>query len=316
MYDTLTGERKKYKRKEYRKHSRVWVSEKETSELIQSNFEGNSNEIIANLSFAEAFTDTKKLQKAAKNYRERLQRNLPYDTEYIRVILFKNVFEPIIAIWLKTVDNTPIDIAEFTQIANKVCNLNEKVVVIKPTAKDIEWQSSYQYHKQYRQDLVPTYIQICSCSSGIKLVQIEDITYKESQEKTKGMYSTFKRTKAQYARIDGEKQLVQQLTFQEFEKVEKVEEEKKMSVEQEIKSQIISEDWETPEAIKATENCAKIEELLKQNANRWFVVKRTDIDQCQIIDKHTGTIRFQSNSQDTIEAVEMLLKENGGKENE
>lgn len=46
---------------------------------------------------------------------------------------------------------------------------------------------------------------------------------------------------------------------------------------------------------------------MKQNPNRSFGVIRSDIDQCQIIDKATKKIRYQASSREVLEAVKELI---------
>ena len=61
----------------------------------------------------------------------------------------------------------------------------------------------------------------------------------------------------------------------------------------------------------------QLERLMKQNPNRSFGVIRSDIDQCQIIDKATKKIRYQASSREVLEAVKELLEiENNKKESE
>ncbi len=325
----ITGEKKEYKKREFKAQRRVWRIQKENGEFIRNNFYGLPGEKLLEILFPTP-VERNEINKKVKNVRERIQRKF-LNTEYIRIILFITPFELVVHIWLKTNDGSPLVIDQ--AIVDSICNADEKMNVIEITDKNIKQLSSYQYNKRFSQNCYPSNMEICSYSKGIKPVEEEAIIYSKAEEILTGYSPTFQKSKAIFVEVEGEKQIQQQYTFQEFVKNDtEIKEEKKMN--EDLKQKIIQEELimgnpeqEQKEEMEKTlltgaekkeiyENLEQIQQLQKQNPNRSFIVIRSDIDQCQIKDKTTKKVRFQANTREVLEAVKELIDTENKNESE
>ena len=316
----ITGEKKEYKKREFKVQRRVWRIQKENGEFIRNNFYGLPSEKLLEILLPNPI-ERNEINKKVKNIRERIQRKFP-NTEYIRIILFITPFELVVHIWLKNSDGSPLVIAKAT--ADSTCNDNEKIEVIEITDKNIKPLSNYQYNKRFSQHYYPSNMEICTSSKGMKQVEEEAVNYDKAEEKLVDYSPTFQRTKALVTEVEGEKQVLQQYTFQEFVRNDiEVEEEMKMSVKEEKTiNQVIKEELtkgniapQEVETIKkemeefeemaiVEETISIIKEMLKDTD---VIVKRDDIDECKLIDIGTGEVLFDGYVADaTNKAMEIL----------
>ena len=322
MRNTLTGEIKKYNKKEFKGQRRVWRIQKEIYEFIRENFEGKPSEKLFEVLFPEPVTERNDIKKLTKNVRERIQRRFP-NTEYIRIILFISPFEPVIHIWLKTNDGTSLIVEQAT--VDSICNANESIKVIEITEKNIKQLSSYQYNKRFSQNYYPSNMEICSCSKGMKPVEEQAVPYSIAEEKLVDYSPTFQATKAFVTEVEGEKQVLQQYTFQEFVRNDiEVEEKTKMNITEEKSiNQVIKEELTkgtiTPQEVEimkremeefeemavVEETISLIQEVLK---DKNIIVKRTDIDECQLIDIETGEVLFEGYVEDATNKAMIISK--------
>lgn len=254
MLNTLTKETKPYKHNENKLAKNVWKKLKQSNELIQNNFWGKPNEKIFQVEFEEPIDDRKEIKKKGKNFRERLQRKIP-NTVFIMILLYITPYQPVLAIWVKTLDDTPIVIDQAT--ADKICNSNEKVKIIDVTEDNIKKLSSYHNNRKYRKDIYPANIEICTFSEEIKQVQEDANQYSESEQKLIGYVPKFQKAKAEFVTIMGEKQEVQRITIQEFVKVDSSSEPKVIKEEK-----IINNDEEFIK--EQEEGLAEMKESLKE----------------------------------------------------
>lgn len=223
MLNTITGEIKPYRHRDFKLERTVWrIFKEEVDQLIDCNFKGLQSEMVFEFSFKEPVINRNDIKKIAKNIRERLQRKIN-GTAYIRIILYKSPYEPVVAIWLKTLDGSPIVIDQAT--ADTVCNENEEVKIIKLTKANILKQSNYENNKNYRKDCYPPNLEICTYTKDktqIKPVRVvAQKSYENSKKKLIGYVPTFQKSKAIFEEIEGKKQMVQRVTFQEFERIKK-----------------------------------------------------------------------------------------------
>lgn len=233
----LTGEKKEYKKREFKVQRKVWRIQKENGEFIRNNFYGLPSEKLLEILFPNP-VERNKINKKVKNVRERIQRKFP-NTEYIRIILFITPFELVVHIWLKTNDGSPLVIDQAT--ADSICNADEKMNVIEITKQNINELSRYEYNKKFSQHCYPSNMEICSYSKGIKPVEEEAVMYSKAEEILNGYSPTFQKSKAIFVEVEGEKQIQQQYTFQEFVRNDiEIKEEKKMN--EDLKQKIIQEE--------------------------------------------------------------------------
>ena len=321
MRNTLTGEIKKYNKKEFKGQRRVWRIQKEKGEFIRNNFHGLQSEKLLEILFPNP-VERNETNKKVKNVRERIQRKFP-NTEYIRIILFITPFELVVHIWLKNNDGTPLVIDQAT--ADSICNADERMNVIEITEQNIERLSRYEYNKRFSQHYYPSNMEICSCSKGMKPVEEQAVPYSIAEEKLKDYSPTFQKTKVLVTEVEGEKQVLQQYTFQELVRNDiEVEEKTKMNINEEKSiNQVIKEELTkgtiTPQEVETTkremeefgemviveETISLIQEVLK---GKNIIVKRTDIDECQLIDIQKGELLFEGYVEEAANEAMIISK--------
>lgn len=110
-FDKRTNEVRKYSKKRKRcKESRaVFGKLGFANRLILCNIEGNDTESLIKLHFDNKIKDPKQVTKLVNKFFEKLKKEIPL-VKYIKVIIYKGLHCPECHLWLKTIDNSKLEI--------------------------------------------------------------------------------------------------------------------------------------------------------------------------------------------------------------
>lgn len=219
MVNIATGKTKICKYKDTKDQKQVFKIMKSSSRLILENFWGEDSELIIVIYFDGIMPDLRKVMKLYKSFFEKLERRIP-KIIFIRILLYSDKDKPYFHLWLKTIDNVPLEI---DQHELEVIWTEGEITQIRPTPDTVEKLSQYFMKKNCKMDLYPAFSQPVGTSKSDKLkrVQVIEADYEEVEKLTSHYNKTFTSTKSIIETINNKEEELQRITYEEFEKKKK-----------------------------------------------------------------------------------------------
>lgn len=217
MINTVTGKTKICNYKDIKDQKQVFKIMKSVSRLIPENFVGDDTELIIVIYFDGKMHDLKKAMKLYKSFFEKLERRIP-KIIFIRILLYSDKDKPYFHLWLKTIDNVPLEI---DQHELEVIWTEGEISTIRPTPDTVEKLSQYFMKKNCKMDLYPAFSQPVGTSKSDKLkkVQVIEVDYEEVEKLTSHYNKTFTSTKSIIETINNKEEELQRITYEEYKKI-------------------------------------------------------------------------------------------------
>ena len=217
-FNPRTGNVEKYKRKDTKNKSVAYKNLKISNQYCLNTFEGNETEKIIELYVNKKIKDTHQLTNILSDFLEDLKQEIK-PVMYIRVLLYKAKHEPICHFWLKTKDNSKLEISQ--ELLEKLWKKHGTVKQIDLTKENREEKAEYHYNG-CKTDCYPRNIHILSCSRDIKPLRKEYLTRVETREKLKGFVPKYQSATVQVEKINGEEIELQRTSYESYVKVKDI----------------------------------------------------------------------------------------------
>ncbi len=250
--DCETGEIKKYNKKKVKSPNVAFRSLRLGTRLLQSNIEGNEAERLIELCFAKKEKDSKKVVKKVNRFTIRLKNKIKQPVDIIKIWLYDARHQPRCHIWLKTKDNSKLEISQ--EMLEELWGAIGTVTQIEITKRNINKLRDYFLDKgKYKLGFYPMNLHIVTKSRGMKPLVIEKhIGKSELREKLKGYKPIYQNDIVQVVKTKNGAE-IQSVIFETYIKSESADEE----LQEFIKEQ---EDMMT----EMREHNARIEEMEKE----------------------------------------------------
>ena len=176
--------------------------------LILCNFEGNSSEILIKLHFSKKIKDSKQVTKLSNKFLNQLKKKIT-PIIYIKVWIYRGLHSPECHLWLKTIDNSKLEIPQ--SLLEELWKENGTVEQQEITKENREKLANYlsdNYRSSTR--FYPHLLHIITYSRNyIKFEENEPIIYEQLNDKLKGFEKQFQSTKRIFINeVSGQREIV------------------------------------------------------------------------------------------------------------
>lgn len=293
-FNPRTGKVEKYKRKDTKNKSVAFKNLKTSNQYCLNNFEGNETEKIIELYVNKKIKDTHQLTNILSDFLEDLKQEIK-PVMYIRVLLYKEKHKPICHFWLKTKDNSKLEISQ--ELLEKLWKKHGTVEQIDLTKENREEKAEYHYNG-CRTDCYPHNIHILSYSRDIKPLRKEYLTRAEVKEKLKGFSPTYQSATVQGERVNGKEVELQRTSYEGYVKVKDIRTVKlcRNTIHKQFKGIIIKgvyahqQEQKRQKELEISKKVQKVQEILKQKNLDSIVevVRINNTNEFNLIYKSTG----------------------------
>lgn len=212
--DTVTNKIITCRSRDVKEEKALFKNFKGISRLILANFFGTDAEMLTKFGYDNGPIDT---------YRDfeycfrKLQRRAKQKLLYIVVLQYQSNGLPRLECWLKTADNSKINL---TQELVEECWKCGTVETVKLTPTNIVGLAQYFIPKNHsRLDSFPINAKLYRTSrKGIRKVTVEILDYEEAEKRVTGMERTFASTKKLVDKVNGKEILYQQTSYESYSK--------------------------------------------------------------------------------------------------
>lgn len=215
-FNPRTKQIEKYKKKRTKNSQKAFGILKRSSLLLLNNIEGNNTEKLIKASFNKKQKDTKVVMKVFNEFFKKLKKHIP-PIMYIRIWIYPGMHYPICHLWLKTIDNSKLEISQ--ELLEKLWGETGTVEQVEITKENREKITNYcsVNKKSY-----PHNLHILYASKGIKPPFKEEVTHKVAKEKLKGFERVYASATAQKEKIDDRYIELQRTSYEGYIKVKDI----------------------------------------------------------------------------------------------
>lgn len=217
-FNPRTGNVEKYKRKDTKNKSVAFKNLKIGNQYCLNTFEGNETEKIIELYFKTKIKDTHQLTNILSDFLEDLKQEIK-PIMYLRILLYNGKHRPICHFWLKTKDNSKLEISQ--ELLEKLWKKHGTVKQIDLTKENREEKAEYHYNG-CKTDCYPRNIHILSYSRDIKPLRKEYLTRAETRDKLKGFLPKYQSATVQVEKVNGKEVELQRTSYESYVKVKDI----------------------------------------------------------------------------------------------
>ena len=218
-FDKRLNRKRKYSKKHKRCKDRTKAFGRLgfANRLILCNFEGNEAEILIKLSFNKKIKDIKLVTKLSNAFLTKLKKRLA-PIIYIKVWKYNDLHWPECHLWIKTIDNSKIEILQST--LEDIWKENGIVEQQKITSGNRERLANYLSNKNNTKNY-PHFLRIVTYSRKyIKFEEEEQIIYGQLIDKLEGFETQNQTTKRIFVNINSKQEEIMRISYETFFKAE------------------------------------------------------------------------------------------------
>ena len=280
-FNPRTGNVEKYKRRDTKNKSVAFKNLKIGNQYCLNTFEGNETEKIIELYFKTKIKDTHQLTNILSDFLEDLKQEIK-PIMYLRILLYNGKHRPICHFWLKTKDNSKLEISQ--ELLEKLWKKHGTVKQIDLTKENREEKAEYHYNG-CKTDCYPRNIHILSCSRDIKPLRKEYLTRAETREKLKGFIPKYQSATVQAEKVDGKEVELQRTSYESYVKVKDIRTVKlcRNTIHKRYKGTIIKDIYfpqqekKLKKELEISQKLQEVQEIMKQkNFDSIAEIKRID----------------------------------------
>lgn len=293
-FNPRTGTVEKYKQKDNKSKSVAFRNLKTGNQICLNNFEGNETEKIIELYFNKKMKDIHQLKNILDEFLEDLKLEIK-PIMYIKILLYNGKHKPICHFWLKTKDNSKLEISQ--KLLDKLWKKHGTVKQIDLTKENREEKAEYHYNG-CKTSYYPRNIHIVSHSRDIKPLRIEYLTRAELKEKIKGFTPKYQSATVQVEKVNGKEIEVQRTDYETYVKVKDIRTVKlcRNIIHKRYKGIIVKgiyahqQEQKRQKELEINKKLQKVQEILKQkNLDSIVEVARiNNTNEFNLIEKETG----------------------------
>lgn len=294
-FNPKTGKVEKYNRKRTKNQASAFKCLKVANQLCLNNFEGNETEKLIKAFVNKKMKDTHQVTKILNDFLDNLKKEIKPVT-YIKVLLYNRVHYPICHFWLKTKDNSKLEISQ--ELLEKLWK--EHGIVMQIDLTEANREEMAKYYQDYETKRYPHNIHILSYSKDIKHLRKEYLTRAELKEKLKGFAPKYQSTTVQVEKVNGKEIELQRTSYETYIKVKDIQTLKldKNTIHKRYKGIIIKgiyacqQEEKRKIELEINQKFQKAKAFLEQyDSNDYIeIVKTNNINEFNLINKNTGEI--------------------------